>query len=83
MNPTDMRDNIIELKAVNLCGTFHMILRDSTVITCYMWHLSRYLLQRVELTWWLEKCADYCIECQPVQDFGNEELASHQYLQFQ
>lgn len=45
-----------------------------------MWHLSGYLWQRVEMTWWLEKYADFCIHCQPVQGFGSEELASHQYL---
>lgn len=83
MSATDMHNNIIELKAVILCGTFCIRPWDNTIITCYTWHLSGYILQRVELTWWLEKCADYSIECQPVQGFGSEVLASHQYLQFQ
>jgi len=35
MSATDMHDNIIELKAVILCGTFHMRPFDNTIITCY------------------------------------------------
>jgi hypothetical protein len=58
MSTTDMHDDNIELKAVILCGTFHVSPWDNTIITCYTWHLSGYLLQRVELNWCLEKCAD-------------------------
>jgi hypothetical protein len=34
------------------------------------------LFQRVLLTQYLAKCADYCTECQPVVGFGSEGLAS-------